>query len=166
MNNPTHTPVLLSLGSNINPLYFIQFAVDAINQLDGMHSMQVSRWYEAPAVGFDGPPFVNCSVIGEWRGSLDELKSALRDIEDQAARDRSQPRFSNRTLDVDVVLFGDLVSGEGSGLPRDELLVEAFVLRPSAELAPQWQHPTTAQTLAEHWAQWQQQNTDPLRALN
>lgn len=166
MNKGVSKRVLLSLGSNIDPLYYIQFAVDAVAQLPEMSEVEVSRWYEAPAVGFAGPAFVNCSLIGQWRGPLDELKRLLREIEDQAARDRSQPRFSNRTLDIDVVLFGNEVCPEGSGIPRDELLQEAFVLRPSAELAPAWVHPVTQRRLSDHWAEWQRQNEDPLRPLN
>ncbi|MEN8720166.1 MAG: 2-amino-4-hydroxy-6-hydroxymethyldihydropteridine diphosphokinase [Oceanococcaceae bacterium] len=156
------TPVMLSLGSNIAPEKHMSQAMRALRALGGLQDAVSSALYSSPAVGFSGPAFVNSAVRACWRGDLASLQQALRGIEDAASRDRSAPRFSSRTLDIDVVLFGQQVCDQGSGVPRDELLEHAFVLRPSAELAPDWVHPLTGQTLAHHWQAWRAQHDDPL----
>jgi len=157
--------VLLSLGSNVDAERHVRQATVQLEQLAAFTDMRSSFLYRSPAVGFEGPDFVNSALSGGWAQGLEELQMALRAIEDAAARDRSAPRFSSRTLDIDLVLFGDLVHTGGSGIPRDELLREAFVLRPSAELEPDWVHPQTGLTLAAHWQQWQRDQADPLVRL-
>ncbi len=154
--------VLLSLGSNVDAERHVQQASAQLAALPAIASVRSSCLYRAPAVGFDGPDFVNSAISAVWNGSLSELQAALRAIEDAAARDRTAPRFSSRTLDIDLVLYGDEIHSGGSGIPRDELLREAFVLRPSAELEPEWIHPQTGRSLAAHWQEWQQRHADPL----
>lgn len=88
-------------------------------------------------MGFDGPDFVNNAVVLQTDLELDALDHWLHALEDAHGRDRSGPRFSNRTLDMDVVFFGDCIV-EGSGhprIPRPELK-HAFVLKPLADIAP------------------------------
>lgn len=157
--------VLLSLGSNIAPQTNLRAALDALKQLPGLRGLRTSRWYQAPAVGFDGPDFVNGASVGEWLGDLSELQLVIRELEDRAARDRNAPKFSSRTLDIDVVLYGDAIIEEGSGIPRDELLEHAFVLRPCAELEPDWVHPQTGRRLGAHWLEWRVLREDPLTPL-
>lgn len=159
------TLVLLNLGSNIDPERHLQDARAALRDLPAFHVQKESPSYRSPAVGFDGPPFVNCGVLGQWAGALEDLQESLRHLEDRARRDRSAPRFSSRTLDIDVLLFGDHVSGDGGRIPRDELLEHAFVLRPSADIAPDWVHPLTRLSLAEHWRRWLLENDDPLERV-
>ena len=77
---------------------------------------------------------------------------ALRQIEDEHGRDRSGPRFSSRTLDLDLLLYDDVILHEGKlQIPRDEILERAFVLWPLAEIAPALVHPTAKQSYAELW---------------
>ena len=154
--------VLLSLGSNIEPLHNLQSALAALDALPDARLGRGSALYRCPAVGFSGPDFVNCAYRADWAAGLPELQAALRAIEDAAQRDRSAERFASRTLDIDIVLFGDVVSREGSGIPRGELLEQAFVLRPCAELAPDWVHPLTGLSLAAHWQTWRLSGDDPL----
>ena len=79
----------------------------------------------------------------------------LREIEDANGRDRSGPKFSSRTLDLDLLLYDDLVLDEnGLKLPRDEILKNAFVLWPLAEIAPGLKHPETGLTYAELWSRF------------
>jgi 2-amino-4-hydroxy-6-hydroxymethyldihydropteridine diphosphokinase len=79
----------------------------------------------------------------------------LSEIEDANQRDRSGPKFSSRTLDLDLLLYDDLVLSEnGLTLPRDEILKNAFVLWPLAEIAPELKHPVVKKTYAELWAEF------------
>lgn len=158
--------VLLSLGSNVDAERHVRQASTQLATLPAMAATRSSRLYRSPAVGFDGPDFVNSAMSGVWAGSLSELQSALRAIEDAAARDRTAPRFASRTLDIDLVLYGDEIHAGGSGIPRDELLREAFVLGPSAELEPEWIHPQTGRSLATHWQEWKLNHADPLAPID
>ncbi|OLI58492.1 2-amino-4-hydroxy-6-hydroxymethyldihydropteridine pyrophosphokinase [Xanthomonas oryzae pv. oryzae] len=144
------TTVLLSLGSNVQPTHYLRLAVAALRARFGQ--IDVSPAYCTPAVGFDGPDFVNNAVVLQTDLELDALDHWLHALEDAHGRDRSGPRFSNRTLDMDVVFFGDCIV-EGSGhprIPRPELK-HAFVLKPLADIAPDFIDPLSGQTLAALW---------------
>lgn len=101
------TTVLLSLGSNVQPTHYLRLAVAALRARFGQ--IDVSPAYRTPAVGFDGPDFVNNAVVLQTDLELDALDHWLHALEDAHGRDRSGPRFSNRTLDMDVVFFGDCI---------------------------------------------------------
>jgi 2-amino-4-hydroxy-6-hydroxymethyldihydropteridine diphosphokinase len=140
----------LSLGSNLDPERHLRAAIAALRARFGQ--VRVSRVYRFPAVGYDGPDFLNAAASLETDLSPDALNAWLHALEDAHGRDRSGPRYSDRTLDIDIVLYDDLVA-EGAGhlrLPRDELR-HAFVLKPLAEIAPDAVHPTARRTLAELW---------------
>ena len=144
------TTVLLSLGSNVRPQHHLQVAVQALRGRFGQ--ITVSPAYRTPAVGFDGPDFLNNAVMLETDLPLAELDDWLHAVEDAHGRDRSGPRFSDRTLDIDVVYYGDLVV-EGPGhlrIPRPELK-HAFVLKPLADIAPGFTDPVSGLTLAQMW---------------
>ncbi len=142
--------VYLGLGSNRNAEANIAAGIRALRE--AFQAVRVSPVYRSPAVGFEGSDFLNCAAVIETGMALGELKQWLVDLEDHHGRDRSQPKFSDRTLDIDILLYEDLV-GEHDGLelPRDEILKYAHVLKPLADLAPQLRHPVTGKTFAEHW---------------
>lgn len=140
----------LSLGSNLDPERHLRAAIAALRARFGQ--VRVSRVYRFPAVGYHGPDFLNAAASLETDLSPDALNAWLHALEDAHGRDRSGPRYSDRTLDIDIVLYDDLVA-EGAGhlrLPRDELR-HAFVLKPLAEIAPDAVHPTARRTVAELW---------------
>jgi 2-amino-4-hydroxy-6-hydroxymethyldihydropteridine diphosphokinase len=112
-------------------------------------------------VGFDGPDFLNNAVLLETDMPLLALDEWLHAVEDAHGRDRSGPRFSDRTLDIDVVYYGDLVV-EGPKhlrIPRPELK-HAFVLKPLADIAPEFIDPVRGLSLAQMWAEHPQFGQD------
>jgi 2-amino-4-hydroxy-6-hydroxymethyldihydropteridine diphosphokinase len=141
----------LSLGSNVEPELHLRAAIDALRTRFG--DVVVSALYRTPAVGFDGPDFLNAAAIIDSDLEPQPLNDWLHALEDAHGRDRSGPRFGDRTLDIDIVLFDDRVlDGDGHlRIPRPELK-HAFVLRPLAEIAPQVVVPGTGRTIAELWA--------------
>jgi len=144
------TTVLLSLGSNVEPRRYLQAAVEVLRQRFG--DIRVSPAYLTPAVGFEGPDFLNNAVLVQTDMPLLDLNDWLHAVEDANGRDRSGPRFSDRTLDIDVVYYGDLVM-EGPKhlrIPRPELK-HAFVLKPMADIAPDFIDPVQQRTLAQMW---------------
>lgn len=141
----------LSLGSNLDPETHLRAALAELRERYG--AIVVSPTYRTRAVGFDGPDFLNLAVgidTDETPAALDEWLHAL---EARHGRVRTAQRFSSRTLDADIVLFGDrIVHGPGHlEIPRGELVKHAFVLKPMADVAPGVVHPQLGRTLAELW---------------
>lgn len=142
--------VLLSLGSNINREHNIRGALAALREQFG--TIDCSPVYESESVGFDGDPFYNLVVLLETAKSVTELNRILHAIEDRFGRTREGARFSSRTLDIDILTYDQLTGNvEGIHLPRKEILKNAFVLLPMADLVPQQKHPVLQQTYAELW---------------
>ena len=141
----------LSLGSNQAPESHLARALAELR--DRFGELVVSPFYRTAAVGFDGPDFVNGAAVVETELDPIELDTWLHALEDAHGRRRDQPRFSSRPLDIDIVFFDDRVlSGPGHlQIPRPELQ-HAFVLRPLAEIAPDFRGPLSESTLAELWA--------------
>ncbi len=155
--------IYLSLGSNLDRERHLREAVAALRTHFG--ELALSPVYENAPVGFEGPDFYNLVVAFDSALDVHEVAAVLRRIEAAAGRDRSQPRFSSRSLDVDLLLYGDAVRDEpGLVLPRPEILSYAFVLRPLADLAPQLVHPVRQQTMATLWKALAPA-APPLRAL-
>ena len=138
----------LSLGSNIEPERHLGAAIGELRARFG--PIVVSPAYRSAAVGFDGPAFLNLAVGIDTDLDPVALDAWLHALEDRHGRRRDGPRYSSRTLDVDIVLFGDaIVRGPGHlEIPRAEL-AEAFVLVPLADIAPDARDPVSGRTVAE-----------------
>jgi 2-amino-4-hydroxy-6-hydroxymethyldihydropteridine diphosphokinase len=141
----------LSLGSNLAPEANLRSAITALRARFG--HVRLSKVYRTRAVGFDGGDFLNAAAVVETDLGPEALDAWLHALEDAQGRDRGAPRFGDRTLDVDLVLYDDrIVEGPGHlRVPRDELR-HAFVLRPLAEIAPEMVEPRSGRTLAQLWA--------------
>lgn len=126
--------VFLGIGSNIDRYRHIDAALSMLTQALG--TLHVSSVYESDAVGFSGNPFLNLVVGCTTSLHLSELIHLLKTVEDKNGRVRTGPKFSDRTLDIDVLIYGNCV-GRHAGilLPRPEILEQAHVLRPLAEIA-------------------------------
>ena len=140
----------LSVGSNVNPHANIRRAVGMLRaRFSELHCSPV---YESKAVGFEGDNFLNLVICTETEMALDAISRFLKGVEDQLERDRSQPRFSARPMDIDILAWGRR-TGEVDGvqLPRDEILRHAFVLQPLADLLPEELHPENGKSYGRLW---------------
>jgi len=140
----------LSLGSNIDAEANLRAAVVALRERFG--HVVVSEAGVFPAVGFDGHDFLNAAAVLDSDLDPVALNAWLHALEDAHGRDRSGPRFGNRPLDIDIVLYDDVVLDDAGHLqlPREELR-HAFVLQPLAEIAPDVVEPRSGATLADRW---------------
>lgn len=147
--------IYISIGSNIDAENNIRIAVDALKNHYG--KLILSPVYESEAVGFDGDNFLNLVAGLNTEEDVYTVVENLRKIEDENGRDRSGPRFSPRTVDLDLLLYDDLIlNEEGIELPRDEITKNAFVLLPLEEIAPQLIHPISGDTMCDHWMNFDQ----------
>lgn len=138
----------ISLGSNIDPAGNIRSALAMLGNEFGQ--LQVSTIYRNPAIGFEGDDFYNLVVGINTALPPEAVDRCLGLIETLHGRKRGAARFSPRTLDLDLLLYGDRVSDELK-LPRRDITRYAFVLGPLAELAPDLKHPVEGQTLKALW---------------
>lgn len=147
--------IYISIGSNIDAENNIRHAINALQAHYG--KLILSSVYESEAVGFDGDNFLNLVAGVNTDEDVHTVAATLRKIEDENGRDRSGPRFSSRTVDLDLLLYDDLVIKEdGLELPRDEITKNAFVLLPLEEIAPQLIHPLSGDTMCDHWMNFDQ----------
>jgi 2-amino-4-hydroxy-6-hydroxymethyldihydropteridine diphosphokinase len=147
--------VYVSLGSNIDRARNIASAIEALRNSYGR--LLQSPTYETEAVGFEGDPFYNLVVGFDTDQTPQQVAAVLGAIEDAHGRNRSAGKFSSRTLDLDLLLYDDLVLDEGNlHLPRKEILEYAFVIKPLAEIAGETRHPVTGASFADIWAEFDQ----------
>lgn len=132
--------VLVSIGSNIERYRNITAALDALDaQFTGL---LISRVYQSESVGFAGDDFLNLAVGFDCAMTVAELAAWLREVEDNNGRCRNGPKFSSRTMDIDILTFDNLIGHiDGVELPREEIIHNAFVLRPLVDIAAEKLHP-------------------------
>ena len=140
----------LGLGSNIEAEAHIAAGIAALRE--AFDNVVLSPIYRAAAVGFSGNDFIN--LVARIDTTLEplELKRFLHALEDRHGRRRDVPKFSDRTLDIDILLYDDLyLLSPELEIPRDEILTAAHVLKPLADLAPDLRHPVRRQTMSDLW---------------
>lgn len=153
--------VFAGLGSNVDREVWIPRGVTLIRA--AFTGVVVSSVYESAAVGFSGDDFYNLVVGFDCDESPQALAAHLRSIEEACGRHPGSRRFAPRTLDVDLILYGDRVErGYGYRVPREDILNYAFVLAPLAEIAPEQQHPVLRESFAALWEGFDKRS-QPLR---
>jgi len=140
--------VYVGAGSNIEPERHLRLAISALVERFGR--IRCSNVYRSPSYGFQGADFLNAVFAFSTEGGPDDVERELYDIEYEGGRVRRAERFSSRTLDLDLLLFGGAVDASRR-LPRDDVRRYPFVLAPLAELAPALRHPLTGIELADEW---------------
>jgi 2-amino-4-hydroxy-6-hydroxymethyldihydropteridine diphosphokinase len=145
--------LVFSLGSNVDAHRHIRLAVARLRAEFG--ALQCSSVYQSSAVGFQGEDFLNLVTLASSNLSLDAILKTVKKIEEEFGRERGVPRFSPRTIDIDVLLFG-IQDGKDCAidLPRDEITKHAFVLQPLAELLPDNVHPQTGSSYSAMWEEF------------
>jgi 2-amino-4-hydroxy-6-hydroxymethyldihydropteridine diphosphokinase len=140
----------ISIGSNINKDKHIPASLRALEQAFG--ELTVSSIYESEPVGFTGDVFYNLVVGFDSDLEVKAVAKQLRQIELDNGRTPDSRKFAARTLDLDLILYGDLIVNDGRlRIPRDEIEHYAFVLEPLAEIAPTLKHPISHLSYAELW---------------
>jgi 2-amino-4-hydroxy-6-hydroxymethyldihydropteridine diphosphokinase len=144
------TTVYVAAGSNVAPEHNLGRALaELARQFPGA---RFSTAYRNRAVGFAGADFINLVLGFDTLLPVHELLARLQAIEALCGRPRAAPRWAPRSMDLDVLLYGDLVCDEpGLRLPRPDLLKRAYMLGPLAQLAPEVRHPTAHLTIGELW---------------
>jgi 2-amino-4-hydroxy-6-hydroxymethyldihydropteridine diphosphokinase len=135
--------IYISLGSNIERKYHVQHGLKALAKTFNIHfeQLSLSSLFESEAIGFSGTAFYNMVIGLETQCNVDQVASKLRAIEIDYGRELNAKKFSPRTLDLDLLLYGDLIIDTPAQLPREEINKNAFVLWPLSEVAPTLIHP-------------------------
>ena len=155
--------VYVAAGSNVAPERNLERAVEELER--EFPGARFSPWYRNRAVGFTGDDFINLVAGFDTTLPVHAVLARLHAIESRCGRPRDAPRWAPRTMDLDVLLYGDLVCDEpGLKLPRPDLLKRAYVLGPLAQLAPGVLHPTAGATIGELW-QCFDQSAHPLEQV-
>lgn len=132
--------VHVGLGSNINPELHLREAVEALGEVYG--GLVSSSLYRSPAHGFDGDDFLNMVAGFDTFELVDEVRETLLEIESRLGRARATRRFTARTIDIDLLLYEDMVVDRPDlRLPREDITMYSFVLQPLAEIAGNLRHP-------------------------
>lgn len=141
----------ISIGSNINREHNINSALDALRYEFG--SLNHSSIYESASVGFTGGAFYNLVSAFYCEQGANTIARQLKTIEAEHGRVRSTEKFSSRTLDIDLLLYGQqIIQTENLNIPHQDILTYAFVLEPLVEIAPNERHPVHNVDYAQLWS--------------
>ena len=145
--------VFVAAGSNVEPERNLAKAAAALAQ--EFPDIELSPWYRNKAIGFEGEDFINFVVGFTTDLPVHEVVAKLREVETLCGRPPGAPKWAPRSMDLDILLYGDMVHEEpGLKLPRPDLLKRPFMLGPLADIAPDLRHPTANATIGELWRQF------------
>ncbi len=141
--------VYLGIGANIEPQVNIAAGLSQLGQ--NVQILRLSPCYRSPAMGFDGPEFINLVAEIETGLSVAELNQCLKIIEEDFGRKADAVKFSSRALDIDILLYDNLTGRHGGiELPRQDVHEFAFVLRPLLDLLPEGICPQSGQPFSAY----------------
>jgi len=145
--------IYISLGSNIERRYHVKQGLIALSHefSESIDSFSLSSLFESAAVGFDGTPFYNMVIGIETPCNIDEVTDILRKIEYSHGRTADAKKFSPRTLDLDLLLYNNLITDKPAQIPRDEITTNAFILWPLSQIAPELEHPIIKKCYQDLW---------------
>ncbi len=147
--------VFVAAGSNVQPESALRTALDALERIYG--PLRISPAYRNKAVGFEGDDFINLVVGFTTNDPLTEVRRNLQQVEALCGRPPNAPKWAPRTMDLDILLYGDTVSTEpGLLLPRPDLIKRPYMLKPMADVAPDVMHPTLHRTMQQLWDAFEQ----------
>ncbi|MBC8494486.1 MAG: 2-amino-4-hydroxy-6-hydroxymethyldihydropteridine diphosphokinase [Candidatus Thioglobus sp.] len=153
----------INIGSNQNRETNIAGAIDYLKL--NFADIKISDIFESPAEGFEGDDFYNVGVNAKTQLSIEDVNAVLKNIEKTFGRDRTQPKFSSRLIDLDLVIYDAVVNPE-LNLPRDDIMLYSFVLAPLAQLNGTDTHPLEKQTYQQLWQNFQTNNQFELSQYN
>lgn len=147
----------ISVGSNINKEINIPAALEVLKKEFG--EIVVSSLYQSDAVGFEGDDFYNLIVQFETSIKPKMVAKILRNIESIHGRTRDGRKYAARTLDLDLILYGNqIINDDRLQIPRHEIEQYAFVLEPLAEICPHSLHPISKINYATLWREYDKSN--------
>lgn len=145
------TVVYIAIGSNLaSPLEQVNAAIQAIGEIPDSRIMAVSSFYRTPPLGpQDQPDYLNAAVALDTALTPEELLNHTQRIELQQGRVRKAERWGPRTLDLDIMLFGDeVINTERLTVPHYDMKNRGFMLWPLFEIAPDLHFPDDNASLA------------------
>ena len=145
--------IYISLGSNVEREHYVKQGLLSLAKAFELpfEQLSLSSLFECEAIGFNGPAFYNMVIGIKCRQNVEQVASMLRDIEFYHGRDHNAKKFSPRTLDLDLLLYDDLIIEQPAQLPRDEITKNAFVLWPLSQISPELRHPILKKCYQELW---------------
>lgn len=145
--------IYISLGSNIKREHYVKAGLTSLAHAFHLpfEQLTLSSLFESEAVGFDGATFYNMVIGIRCSKSVNEVAQILREIEFAHGRDHDAKKFSPRTLDLDLLLYDNLIIDLPAQLPRNEITTNAFVLWPLSQVAPELNHPVVKQNYRQLW---------------
>lgn len=156
--------IFISIGSNQDAERQIRYG---IQRLDEMFShLKLSKVYESEAVGFEGDNFLNLVAKAETQMTIAQVEQVFKAIEKEAGRRRDGEKFSDRALDIDLLLYDEVVCEQPIRLPRGEILYHAFVLQPLAEIEPERKHPIEQRSYQILWQDFDKKEQQKLWAID
>ena len=156
--------IYISIGSNQDAERQIRYGVKRLDEM--FARVELSSVYESQAVGFEGDNFLNLVAKAQTELTISQVDQAFKRIEKSAGRRRDVPKFSDRTLDIDLLLYEDLICEKPVALPRGEIIQHAFVLCPLAEISPNVLHPQLNQSYLELWSEFEKKEQQKLWAID
>lgn len=144
------TRVYVAIGGNVEPERWFPLAARELRRrFPGAH---FSSCYRNPAFGFVGADFHNAVAGFDTEATVEQVLAHCHDIEALCGRQRDDPKWAPRVMDIDLLLYGERVADTAAyRLPRPDLLRRCYMLRPLAEIAGGLYHPLSGREIADHW---------------